>query len=246
MIGCGRGASLGMSAGDASPGLPEAATSDGDPAACQNESSDASPRDAASSVRVILAAGGAFNEVTNSGYDGSVSPSWRARCFLVSPSGHISASVATTFAGRAPSADDHRDFLFSAVTGIYAAGNPEATGVLLRRLAAISGVASSTRDDPPVFAVDVAFDPDAPGAVGSGPLDEIDIGFTWVRVYRTASGLAYQVLPGTSRIAPPSLAFDQPASVGSSFDYYPAISDNPSLGGGDFDYPAWIRDHVTW
>ena len=240
MLGCGRGAFLGTGGVDASPGHPEAAVFDGDPSACRNESADAAPSEAASSVQSIVVAGGAFNEPTNGGYASDINPSWLAHCFLrlaVRPPqrlrGHDVRRQRTErrrTQGRPVLVRD----------GLLPPLNHDLDGVLLQRLSGISGVVSSTRDDPPVFPLDVAFDLTVvPAGAGLGPLAEVDISLTWVRVYRKGSVFQYQVLPGTSRVAPPNLTFDRPATVSGFFDDYAPLADNPSLG-GDFDYPTWI------
>ena len=75
------------------------------------------------------------------------------------------------------------------------------------------------------------------------------MGFTWVRVYGDGSGpVQYQVFPGNrvTTDASPDVAWDRPATDSSGpLDYYAPLRDDSSLG-GDFDYPGWIRQHVTW
>ena len=71
------------------------------------------------------------------------------------------------------------------------------------------------------------------------------IGLNWERVYRTGDAFQYQVLAGDARTGGSPLSFDEPASVGGPFEYLAPIADDPSLG-SDFDYPSWIRVHVTW
>ena len=206
--------------------------------------------DAAQSAKTILVGGGGpFNEPKNDGYVDNIRPAWRIDCFLVSSSGHLTALVTAEFAGNAPTADDHRDALFWSVVGYYPNVDPTLQGEHSEPLSEIVGVVASSPPgaESPQFAVSGSFDLSVQGGVGWKPLVGIGIGFTWVRVYRKGDVLEYHVLPGGHQMEQlPPLAFDQPVtSFSGSFLYYAPLTDDPSLG-SSFDYPSWIRAHVTW
>lgn len=187
----------------------------------------------------------AFNEPMNDGYAKDITPTWSSDGMTISSSGHLTGSITTTFAGAAPAADEHKDVLFWNVVGDY----PEEGDAQSIPLSETFGVVSSSTSDDgsAVFALDGAFDPTSRGAENAR-LFEIDVGLTWVRVYRKSSVLQYQVLPGWRQAFESlhQLVWDQTATgLNGPFGYYAPLSDGPALGAA-FDYPSWIRAHVIW
>jgi hypothetical protein len=247
--GCGRVVLQRIDGGvDGSSGQHDATALDRSGPSCEYDA-DTTAADAAQSLGISVGGGGAFSEPKGNGHVTNISPTWRADCFLVSSSGHLAASVTATFAGNAPAADDHRDALFWSVTGFYPPppGDPKLFGEGVLLIGEVAGVVASSPPgaDAPRFAVSGAFDLSARPALDSRPPSGIAIGFTWVRVYRKGDLLQYHVFPGGPQLEQ-WLSVDQPASgVNGFFRYHAPLTDDPSLG-SDFDYPAWIHDHVTW
>ncbi len=187
----------------------------------------------------------AFNEPMNDGYAKDITPTWSSDGMTISSSGHLTGSITTTFVGIAPTADEHKDVLFWSVVGDYPEEG-DAQSIALSETVGV--VSSSTSDDgSAVFALDGAFDPTIRGAEGAR-LFEIDVGLTWVRVYRKSGVLLYQVLPGWRQAFEPvhQLVWDETATgLNGPFGDYAPLPDGPALGMA-FDYPSWIRAHVVW
>ena len=226
----------------------DAAALDRSAPSCGYDAGTTTVGDAAGGLTLIrVGGGGAFYEVTNGSYWPDISPTWSADCLLVSSSGHLTASLTARFAGNAPTADDHRDALFWGVTGFYPPppGDPTLFGEGVATLSEVVGVLASSPPgaDAPQFMVSGSFDLSV--TVGSRTPTAIAIGFTWVRVYRNGDVLQYHVLPGGPELEH-MVSVDQSVSgLSGFFRYYAPLTDAPSLG-TSFDYPAWIRAHVTW
>lgn len=197
-------------------------------------------------VKIIVGAM-AFNEPMNDGYMKDIIPSWNTNDLTISSSGSIKVSLVVIFAGSAPTADEYKDVLFWNVVGYY----PSTLDTQLVPLSDTLGVLASAPSDrsSSVFSLDGSFSLQTQGPADTGQLAAVAVGFTWVRVYRDTGGIMrYQVFPGTQAAPDPSqeVRWDGGAASGSgSFSYYGPLEDGPSLG-RSFDYPSWIRQHITW
>jgi hypothetical protein len=226
----------------------DAATSDVEDAAIADASLDSLSTDGDAAVGgtiPVIVGSMAFNEPLNDHFSRDFTPTWHSDDLKISSAGLISANVTTIFAGDQTSVQEHRDVLFWNVTGMVASGGDWLQISLSETLGTIP---SAVGDTSVVFTVDGSFQL-MPQELGSGMLSKILVGFTWVRAYRAADGgTSYQVFPGdrSAFYTPSPVGWDQVASLEGQFEYYGALMDSPSLGGGDFDYPSWITTHVVW
>ena len=224
------------SVGRAAPGQPFADGSDAGPS---EGSADTSFRDVALVLGTM-----AFNEPMNVGYFSDRTPTWSSDGLLFAPSGRLSGFVTVTAAGPVPNADAWRDVLFWNVVGEFPFGQDDSQ---ILPLSPIAGVAASTSEAArATFSIQGAFDLSVTGGEGTPPMT-IEFALTWVRVYRSSGTLQYQVLPGWRDAGDGSLVqWDRSTgSVSGPLGYYAPLMDSPGLG-SDFDYPSWIRAHVSW
>jgi hypothetical protein len=188
----------------------------------------------------------AFNEPMNDGFDRALVPTGSSPGVFASPDGHITATIATSFVGPLPDADQRREVLFWNVSGQFPFGRDAAQTIAM---SATEGVGATSADDrTATFTIEGTFDPGVRSASGAGPF-EIDVGLTWVRVVKKSGVLSFQVIPGwrESFSLEHQVSWDgAPHAADGPFGYYaPLTDDTPGLG-ASFDYPAWIRAHVTW
>jgi hypothetical protein len=205
--------------------------------------SDDAPSDVAvRGVEVILGMM-AFNEPMNAGYVRDLVPSWRSDGLTFASSGRVTGVVTMTAAGSPPTGDQWRDVLFWNVVGEFSFCGD----AVFIPLSPITGVVASTSaPGTATFTVDAAFDLTVIGPDGT-LANALAFAVTWVRVYRTGAALQYQVLPGArSEGDLSSVSWDRATGpVSGPLSYYTPLSGERALG-SDFDYPSWIRTHVTW
>jgi hypothetical protein len=247
-IGCGStAAGQGVGGDGGTPedaGLPEASRDGGPP---RDAGLPEASRDDAGGVLVrdvgLVLGMMAFNEPMNDGFVHDLVPSWSSDGLTFSGSGHLTGSVTLTAAGPTPAADQWRDVLFWNVNGEFPFGQDSQ----FLPLSLIVGVIASTSTaSTATFSVDGALDLSGQGA-GGGTAHALAFALTWVRVYRSGADLQYQVLPGWRDAGDGStLSWDRSTGpVSGPLGYYAPLADSPALG-SDFDYPSWVRAHVTW
>ena len=211
---------------------------------------DAAPDAPRTLLDIPISAGEmAFNEINNVGFTDDFVVRWSSPHLKVSSTGHVAATVTTTYGGPPHASEGRRDVLFWTVTASYATGGGDTGGAIRHiALADTTGVVASTSDDKTaVFTLDGSFAL-PPMSTSDGALFGVSIELTWVRVYRTAGAITYHVLPGrpTAADPPQPLAWDgPPAPVSARFGYYAPIAAS-GVGGGSFDYPTWCTTHLTW
>lgn len=240
LAGCGSRALVPRDGGGDAPATPEAASE------AAPSQTDGAAEAAPSLARMRSTVGTmAFNEPMNDGFERDLIPTWSSPGVRASADGRITATIATSFVGPLPDADQRREVLFWNVTGQFPSGQ-DAESIAMSEVYGV--VATSSNDRSAAFFIDGAFDPTVRSGAGDVPF-ELDVGLTWVRVVKKSGVLIFQVLPGRRDAFSPDHQLgwdDTPQALDGPFGYYgPLTDDTPGLG-TSFDYPAWIRAHVTW
>jgi len=234
---------VGLSSGDA--GSTDESTADDAGALAGGDTTFEAGPSTVADARLTVG-GMAFNECANIGFSASVPVTWQSSGMLASSSGHLTATISTTYGGPPVEADERRDVLFWAIEADY----PEPSfGDFQSVLSTPAGVlASSATPMSASFAIDTDFALPPLRDSNGDALGSVQVDLTWVRVYRTSGALTFHVFPGRPEFGPP-LAWDQASPlVEAPFGYYAPISESAVVPGGcgEFDYPAWIHANVTW
>lgn len=202
--------------------------------------------------------GQAFNEFRNSGFSADRLVRWRAENLSITSSGRFSARVTTFYHGPLQESEATRDVLFWNIVAdfVFLPWGDYSTEPLSETQAVTPQEGSADRA---VFALEGGFRvPSADLRNRHGrPLSRMTVQFTWVRIYKTSTGLRYHVLPADSgrRAALRTIAWNQPGQIAEGWmDYYAPIRENlverrrepEGECCGLYDYPGWIREHIRW
>jgi hypothetical protein len=188
----------------------------------------------------------AFNECANVAFSALIPVGWQSSGMLMSSSGHLRATIATSYGGPPVAAEPRRDILFWSVLATYAAGPYGDTRSAYD--GPVGVLASSADVTSASFAIDGDFAVPTLRDSTDEPLLSVEAVLTWVRAYRTSGALTFHVFPGRVERGIPLVWDELSPPLNASFGYYAPISESTVVPGGcgEFNYPAWIQANVTW
>ena len=187
----------------------------------------------------------AFNEIYNQGYTTAHDVGWHAPDLVMRTDGQVHGTVTTTTSAPPPSLPFKQDLLFVQVRSSYVF---PVQGDYAHHPASDIIAISATHTSPlsATFQVQTTFVPPALTLPESDlRLAYAELNFTWVRVYQTPEGYAFQVFPGRESFPEaPQIGFNQPPQpVQGRFGYYDVIADRET-GRNMFDYVSWINNNL--
>ena len=200
----------------------------------------------------VYVGGMAFNEGNNDGFDQRQIVSWESKNLRITGKGRVAGTFRTHYAGPVTADALIKDVLFFRVDAVYIwPRQGDRMNQALSKVIPVVALRSTTRLA--TFVLRGAFRiPQLTKETDGGmPLKEIQLNFTWVRVYRKGRGLAFHIFPGDARgyypdiRDTPEVRIDQPAKrLRGRFGYYELLQGSP-FETNDFDYPRWIKKRLN-